>query len=174
LGLAIRFRDAGPFPDHAEARDQDLLTLSAPALRTLLAGDLPDAADVEAHTYAPFAPLRDQDLGPVALRLQPQPPTTPRRGDTRTARLRDAIARGDMHLHLQVCGAVTGEAWVDVVSVTLTELPDLEPHRITFDPFRSGRGLTPDGLGHAVRLGVYRPASQPAARRSDYERQNDG
>jgi hypothetical protein len=160
LGCAVRFRRPGPLDQMVGADDQDLLTITSATVGGIFrASEETDVSEYRASTYHALGSFEDQDLGPLELRLVPRPPQRPATGSDRNERLRDAIARGDASMVLEVRGRVTGDAWQGAAEIVLEQVLEGDPVDLKFDPFRNGRGIRPAGFLHAVRRAVY-PAAQ--------------
>jgi hypothetical protein len=160
LGLALRIRPgAGPDLDHVpRPGDQDLLTATIRSPLTMVLSPLfTDASDFAGNRYWAVSPFAIE-AHRYELRLSPvEPPAT--RG-SRLDRLREAVtahraawwleARRTLHLR-----------WERVARLSLEHAIEIDQAALRFDPFRTGLGLEPVGVVHAIRRAVY-AASQRA------------
>jgi hypothetical protein len=159
LGCAIRFlRDPcaalDPGPD-----DQDLLlaTVRAPVLLpvALLTSD---PHDFLANLYHGVSPFRAPGLPRLLVRLAPMPAHGV--GHSREERLLDALSESPLALRLDVRPARPLARYTPLVSLTLHAPLAVDQRQLRFDPFRAGRGLTPTGLVHHLRVAVYAAAQR--------------
>ena len=153
LGMALRF-SAGPVVDEkAAADDQDLLfaTIRSP-LTMPLSPFTTDASDFVSNRYWAVSPFAIAPLGRFELRLSPlgRAAGTGSRHD----RLRSAVAGGRAAWLLEARRTLTLR-WVAVARVQLEHPVELDQAALAFDPFRSGRGIVPVGLVHAIRRAAY-------------------
>jgi hypothetical protein len=161
LGIALRFRPgAGPALDHEPALgDQDLLfaTIRSP-LTMLLSPFFTDASDFVGNRYWAVSPFAVHEHGRVELRLTPVAPA-PISG-SRELRLRRAVAAGGAAWWLEARRTLRPR-WHKVAQIVLDRPVTLDDRALRFDPFRTGGGLMPVGLVHALRPAAY-DASQRA------------
>lgn len=159
LGCALRFlRDPraalDPAPD-----DQDLLlaTVRSPWLLPF-APFSTNASDFSANTYHGVSPFYAPDLPRVTLRLSPMP--VHGAGHTREERLLDALADGPVRMRLDARPARRVSRHHPLLSIALTAPLAIDQRQLRFDPFRDGRGLTPTGLVHHLRVATYAAAQR--------------
>ena len=86
------------------------------------------------------------------LRLRPEPSSAV--GENRNERLVSAVARGPVTLHLEI-GRDPFGPWSPLVRVQLEAIAEVDGEALRFRPFRDGRGLTPTGFVHALRIEMY-------------------
>lgn len=160
LGCAIRFHEqlapsAVPAPG-----DQDLLfaTIRSP-WTTLLASLTTQLHDYLANDFYAVSPFETEGLGKVKWRLVSSRPVT--EGGSREQRLRFALHHGAATFQLECRSLGLRRAWRPIARVRLVEELELDQAALRFSPFRSGRGIRPIGLVHALRRATY-PSSQRA------------
>ena len=120
-----------------------------------------NVADYLANQYASVAPWRVRGLGPIWLRMIPDPAAAVPKTGTRTDRLDADIAAGRATFVLEARDAPgpDGAVRTRLAQVRLTQrLPDDDP-AFHISMFRTGRGVTPTGFRNGVRAIVY-PVSQ--------------
>lgn len=161
LGFALRIRPGnGAVLDHQPSPiDQDLLfaTIRSP-LTMVFAPFTTDASDFAGNTYWAVSPFAVGDLRRVELRLRPVDPK--RTEGTRVERLREAVRSGHAIWVLEARRTLTLR-WHSVAHVILEHEAAIDQAALRFDPFRTGAGIEPVGLVHAIRRAAY-PASQEA------------
>lgn len=181
LGIAVRFTD-GPIGPTARAGDQDLLLATIRRPWTMAFAPLStDHRDFLANHYFAVSPFRAPGLeGDVEFRIVPA--RTVRDGASRRERLMRAIARHDAMLVLQVrryrrALALRPERWRPIARIELRSVITLDQDALRFDPFRDGRGITPVGFVHALRVATYAASQQArphgAQRTTDRGRRTD-
>lgn len=157
LGCAIRFTDRDPPQARAQPGDQDLLlaTIKHP-LTTLLAPLSTDVGDYLANDYFGVSPFETETLGRVKLRLSPAAPAPQlARSSGREARLRAALREGTPSLRLQARPLGRRTQYRTILTIDLHDELALDPLALSFDPFRSARGLNPVGFVHRLRVASY-------------------
>ncbi|MGN6106875.1 MAG: hypothetical protein ACTHU0_17340 [Kofleriaceae bacterium] len=167
LGMALRFR-AGPISDHRAAPgDQDLLFATIRSPFTMLLSPLfTDASDFVGNRYWAVSPFEAPGCARVELRLVPEAP--PVIHGSRDTRLRAAVAAGQAAWTLEARRTWT-PVWHAVARIALERHVEIDQEALRFDPFRTGRGMVPVGLVHAIRRPVYaasqraRPDGEPTA-----------
>jgi hypothetical protein len=154
LGCAIRLRrDRTPSTTPA-ADDQDLLFATIRRPWTMpFAPFTTDVHDYLANEYFAVSPFEAGAGSRVYLRLRPEGPS-PSSGDGRGARLVAAVARRGATLHLEVGRGPFGP-WSPLVRIALERVAPIDGETLRFRPFHDGRGVTPTGFVHALRIGVY-------------------
>jgi hypothetical protein len=153
LGCAIRFRD-DPRPSSEPAiLDQDLLfaTVRTP-VATPFAPLHTDVTDFFANTLYATSPFEVPGVGRSKWRLVPEQTTA--RGDSRAARLADAVARGEASFRIEL-RRTWHRGYAPVARLSLLAFADVDQDRLRFSPFRAGRGVVPSGFVHALRRGAY-------------------
>jgi hypothetical protein len=167
LGMGLRFC-AGPIVDEEAAPDdQDLLfaTIRSP-LTMPLSPFTTDASDFVARRYWAVSPFAIAPLGRFELRLSPL--GRAEESGSRHDRLHAAVAGGRAAWLLEARRTLTMR-WIAVARVQLERPIELDQASLAFDPFRSGRGIVPVGLVHAIRRAAYassqrgRPRGRAAA-----------
>jgi hypothetical protein len=171
LGIALRFRQTDqPFDAAAEPGDQDLLLATIVSPLTMPLSPLTtNTHDFLANTYYGTAPFALARRLRVKLRLRPlhRSGGEPRE-ESRDDRLRDAVNVGRAVFALEARRTLAF-GWYPLVRITLEREVDLDQAALRFDPFRTGAGLAPVGLVHAIRRSVYsssqaaRPTQSPSA-----------
>jgi hypothetical protein len=160
LGCAIRFT-SGSFGVEPKTGDQDLLfaTIQRPWSLPFAPFTTHDH-DFLDNVYFGVSPFEVPPLGRIEWRLVPAGGAESR-GNTRQERLAHAIAGGSGRLLLEhatypgVLKKPVAERFEPLLSIQLTGFVELEQSRLRFDPFRSGRGITPVGLVHHMRRAAY-------------------
>ena len=159
LGLAVRLRQEGPLTEEAQEGDQDLLCATLRSPWTLgLAPLSTHVHDWLANDYYGVSPFEVEGLGRAKLRLTAQGPGPRGAGGTRVQRLLAAAEAGHARFALEVqpLEGMGRGVWSPVVQLVLGRPVRLDPARLRFSPFRSGRGLRPVGFVHSLRLLPYR------------------
>jgi hypothetical protein len=169
LGVALRIRPRdGEVLDHrAKPGDQDLLfaTIRSP-LTMVLSPFTTDASDFVGNRYWAVSPFEAPPIGRVELRLSPvHPPHPPwhlggRGRARRIDRLRQAVGSGRAVWLLEARRTLT-IGWFAVAELVLEREVKIDQAALRFDPFRTGAGVEPVGLVHAIRRATY-AASQAA------------
>lgn len=161
LGFALRIRPGdGAVLDHRPSVvDQDLLfaTIRSP-LTMAFSPFTTDASDFAGNTYWAVSPFAIGELRRVELRLRPVDPK--RTKGTRIDRLNEAVRSGRASWRLEARRTLTLR-WHPVAHVILEQPAAIDQAALRFDPFRSGAGIEPVGLVHAIRRAAY-AASQDA------------
>jgi len=163
LGMALRFRSARgddhPFDARAVPGDRDLLfaTIRSP-LTMAFSPFTTNAHDFLANRFFAVAPFEVHENDRVELRLVAiDPPQNP---GTRADKLRAAVDAGRCVWHLEARKTLTRD-WHAVARITFEREHEVDQEALHFDAFRTGAGLAPVGLVHAIRKAVY-SASQHA------------
>jgi len=161
LGLALRVRPGdGPALDQIAGRtDQDLLfaTIRSP-LTMMFSPFTTDASDFIGNTYWAVSPFAIGEKYRVEIRLVPVDPK--RTKGTRVDRLREGVRSGHAIWRLEARRTLTLH-WYPVAHLVVEREAAIDQAALRFDPFRSGAGVEPVGLVHAIRRAVY-AASQHA------------
>ena len=159
LGCAIRFRWKPSDAEQPAPGAQDLLFATARSpLSVWFAPLTTDTHDFLGNDYFAVSPFDAPGLGRVKWRLRPQY-GSPNEG-RRMQRLVRAVAQRRAIFVLD-CSQGVREAWRPFARVVLGEELALDQATLRFSPFRSGLGIVPRGLVHALRHGAY-AASQAA------------
>jgi hypothetical protein len=161
LGCAIRFTQA-PLGTTPAPGDQDLLLATIQRPWTMAFAPLTtDPHDFLGNHYFGVSPFEVNDLGRIEWRLVPSRAAVQSNGETRAARLSRAMADGPLQLQLEYA-PYTGpfrrpepKQFRPLVRIELISSVDLDQRALRFDPFRSGRGIQPVGLVHAMRRATY-------------------
>ncbi len=157
LGCAIRLRDgnSGDSDDAAPAEgDQDLLFATIRRPWTMPFAPFTTAVhDYLANDYFAVSPFDAGLPRSVYLRLHPVEANR-EGGGSRKDRLARAVARHDAVLELEASYGPFGP-WAPLITLVLQRPARVDPERLRFRPFRSGRGLMPRGFVHSLRVGVY-------------------
>ncbi len=160
LGIALRFRTGDqPFDHRVFPGDRDLLlaTIRSP-LTMVVSPFTTNAHDFLANRFFAVAPFEVHGHDRVELRLVPIDP--PQGDGTRADKLRAAVLTGRCIWHLEARKTLTRE-WHAISRLVFEREVDLDQEALQFDAFRTGEGLEPVGLVHAIRKAVY-AASQDA------------
>ena len=154
LGIALRFRAIHRAFDHrALLGDRDLLLATIRSPFTMpLSPFTTNAHDFQANNFFAVAPFEVHGHDRVELRLVPVEP--PQTDGPRADRLRTAVATGRCIWHLEARKTLTRE-WHAIARITFDRELDLDQEALQFDAFRTGEGLEPVGLVHAIRKAVY-------------------
>jgi hypothetical protein len=159
LGCAIRFRSTPELSPEPAIGDQDLLLATIKRPFTMFFAPLTTHVhDYLANHYFGTSPFDVPGYGKAWLRLRPDPVLA--RFPRRTERLLAAVWRGEAVLHLEVGRGPRGP-WQPLVAILLEGAANVDDRALRFAPHRTGRGIRPRGLVHALRRGVY-AASQSA------------
>lgn len=156
LGCAIRLR-AGDSGDGEDAEpsegDQDLLFATIRRPWTMPFAPFSTAVhDYLANDYFAVSPF---DAGlPRSIYLRLHPVEKARERGSRGDRLARAVARHAAVLDLEASHGPFGP-WSPLITLVLQRPARMDSERLRFRPFRSGRGLTPRGFVHSLRVGVY-------------------
>jgi hypothetical protein len=161
LGIGLRIRAGeGPALDHEAMRgDQDLLFATIRSPLTMFASPFTtNASDVIGNEYWAVSPFFAEPVGRIKLRLRPVAAVRSR--GSRAARLRAAVDAGRAAWWLEARRTLT-LGWHPVACITLEREAAIDQAALRFDPFRTGLGIAPVGLVHAIRRATY-GASQHA------------
>ena len=167
LGCAVRLRQDDSDAVEPEAGDQDLLFATIRRPWTMPFAPFSTAVhDYLANDYFAVSPFDTGFSEIVYLRLHPAT-TTRERSGTRSERLARTVGRHDAVLDLEASSAPFGP-WSPLLTLVLQRPALVDGEALRFRPFRNGRGLTPRGFVHSLRVGVYalsqraRPSRSPA------------
>ncbi|MGK3997408.1 hypothetical protein [Sorangium sp. So ce1024] len=153
LGIAVRFRASEEVVPAASEGDQDLIFLSARRFSMIpIAFFTTKTRDFMANDYYAQLPFNVADFGRAEFRLVPLRASTVE-GD-RLEKLERAAASGLALLRIEVRRGRRGR-WMAVADIELYEQVNIDQNALRFDPFRTGRGITPRGLLQATRLATY-------------------
>ena len=117
-----------------------------------------NAHDFLANQFFAVAPFEVHGHDRVELRLVAIDP--PHGTGTRADKLRGAVDAGRCVWHLEARKTLTRD-WHAVARLTFDRELEVDQEALHFDAFRTGAGLEPVGLVHAIRKAVY-AASQAA------------
>jgi hypothetical protein len=163
LGFALRVRrgDGGALDETAQIGDQDLLFATIRSPFTMLLSPLfTDATDFVTNRYwavSPFAAVGSR----YELRLSPlDPPERAQLPEPRASRLLTAVAARRARWVLEARETWTLR-WQSIARIELERQLTIDQTALRFDPFRTGLGVEPVGVVHAIRRAAY-PASQAA------------
>ncbi|MDC0713408.1 hypothetical protein POL68_33400 [Stigmatella sp. ncwal1] len=164
LGLAVRLRSQEAITEEPSAGDQDLLFATLRSPWTLgLAPLTTDTHDWLKNDYYAVSPFQVEGLGRVKLRLVSSPDEVP--GQNRVERLQAAVQAGQARFTFEarpLRGELAGQ-WHPLAELRLEEEVTLDPARLRFWPFRTGRGITPVGFIHSLRIPTYRQSQKARA-----------
>jgi hypothetical protein len=160
LGMALRFRRSARAFDHrALPGDRDLLFATIRSPFTMMFSPFTtNAHDFLANRFFAVAPFEVHGHDRVELRLVAIDP--PKNQGIRADKLRAAALAGRCVWHLEAKKTLTRD-WHPVARVTFDREYDVDQEALHFDAFRTGAGLQPVGVVHAIRKAVY-AASQAA------------
>jgi hypothetical protein len=167
LGCALRIGDG---PDG----DQDLLFATIRRPWTMPFAPLTTRVDdyLANHYFAVSPFVVEGQAALLYLRLRPlRQPSAGVGVQGRRERLAHALASGPIELALDAAYKAWGP-WRQVARVRLDRPSARDGAALRFDPFRTGRGIVPHGLVHALRRGAY-SASQAARRAAPADRRSD-
>jgi hypothetical protein len=155
LGCAIRLRDSDSGDsDDEKPSDQDLLFATIRRPWTMPFAPFSTAVhDYLANDYFAVSPFDAGLPRSIYLRLHSVETAREDRG-SRGDRLARAVARHDAVLDLEASHGPFGP-WSPLITLVLQRPASVDPERLRFRPFHSGRGLTPRGFVHSLRVGVY-------------------
>jgi hypothetical protein len=163
LGFALRVRrGAGDALDETpRIGDQDLLFATVRSPFTMMVSPLfTDATDFVGNRYwavSPFAAVGSR----YELRLSPiDPPPRAPLPEPRASRLLAAVAAGRAQWLLEARETWTLR-WQPIARIALERQATIDQTALQFDPFRTGLGVEPVGVVHAIRRAAY-AASQAA------------
>jgi len=161
LGGGFRFRADAVATAVLAPGDQDLLVASLASFGKLTrAKRETDVHDFLNNDYFAIAPYQVEGMGPAKVRLRGSR-KGPQAG-TRAERLRLAAQRGEAVFRLEL--QPTGErAWLAVADITLREPVVIDNGDWYMTPFHAGRGMSPRGFIHGIRLVAY-PVGRTARR----------
>jgi hypothetical protein len=154
LGCAVRFTHTTLPSIEPAPLDQDLLlaTVRVPGT-TLLAPLTTHVEDYLRNAYFGVSPFTFGELGRIKLRLVPSRPSP--EAETRAEALDEALELGFTKLWLEARPARIGSKYERVAEIELIERALIDQEKLSFDPYRTGRGLEPAGFVHALRIPVY-------------------
>ncbi|KFE71555.1 hypothetical protein [Hyalangium minutum] len=161
LGLAVRLRSEEAVTEEPSPGDQDLLFATVRSPWTLgLAPFSTDTHDFLENDYYAVSPFLVNGLGRAKLRAVASHVDAP--GHSRVERLEAARRSGQARFTFEV-RPLRGEAagrWYPLVELRLLEQVELPPATLRFWPYRNGRGITPVGFVHSLRLSPYRQSQE--------------
>ncbi|WP_224243308.1 hypothetical protein [Hyalangium gracile] len=161
LGLAVRLRSEPTVTELPSPGDQDLLFATVRSPWTLgLAPLSTDTHDWLENDYYAVSPFQVAGLGRAKLRVVSSHADAP--GHTRVERLEAALQAGQARFTFEVMprrGEGTGR-WHPLAELRLVEQVTLDPVTLRFWPYRNGRGITPAGFVHALRIPTYRQSQE--------------
>jgi hypothetical protein len=164
LGLAVRLRSDESITEEPSAGDQDLLFATVRSPWTLgLAPLSTDTHDWLENDYYAVSPFQVEGLGQAKLRVVASHADAP--GQSRVERIEAARQAGQARFTLEIRlarGASAGR-WYPIAELRLLEQVELNPATLRFWPFRAGRGITPVGFIHALRIPTYRQSQEARA-----------
>jgi hypothetical protein len=170
LGCAVRLRRHDQDTVEPSEDDQDLLFATIRRPWTLPVSPFTTAVrDYLDNDYYSVSPFDAGLARPVYLRLHSAHTSAPG-WRFRNERLAYETQRGRAVLELDVGPGPSGP-WAPLVTVSLDRLAKIDGEALRFRPFRTGRGVRPQGFVHALRVGAY-SLSQRARpeHRADYSR----
>jgi hypothetical protein len=157
LGCALRFTRASKPSVEPLDDDQDLLlaTVRVPGT-TLIAPLTTRVDDYLRNAYFGVSPFTAPGVPKLKLRLRIATPI-PTGAETRaeSLELALALARNPVRLLLEARRAIPLAAYAPIAEIELQERVDIDQAALSFDPYRTGRGLSPAGFVHAMRIPVY-------------------
>lgn len=154
LGCALRFTRASAPSTEAATGDQDLLlaTIRIPAT-TLLAPLTTHVDDYLRNAYFGVSPFSDPELGRIKLRLVAD--HSGPKAKSRALSLAMAIAEQPVRMRLEARETRAKAPYHSIAEIELVERVMLDQEQLSFDPYRTGRALSPAGFVHAMRIPVY-------------------
>lgn len=154
LGCAIRLRQDDSDQAEPDEADQDLLFATIRRPWTMPFAPFATAVhDYLANDYFAVSPFDAGLPAPLYLRLHPTSTALERSG-TRSERLSRTVQRHDAVLDLEASSRPFGP-WAPLLTLVLQRPASIDGETLRFRPFRTGRGLTPRGFVHSLRIGVY-------------------
>lgn len=157
LGCALRFTHATTPSAEPLEGDQDLLlaTVRVPGT-TLLAPLTTHVDDYLRNAYFGVSPFTAPGVPKLKLRLRVATPI-PEGAETRaeSLALAIAVATKPVRLLLEARRALPLASYVPIAEIELQERVDVDQAALSFDPYRTGRGLVPAGFVHAMRIPIY-------------------
>lgn len=159
LGCALRFTHASEPSIEPMAGDQDLLlaTVRVPAT-TLFAPLTTHVDDYLSNAYFGVSPFEYPALGRIKLRLVAERAAP--HADSRSVGLEMALQQEPVRLRLEARNAAPKSAYHTVAEIELVRQVRLDQEKLSFDPYRTGRELSPAGFVHAMRIPVYAASRQ--------------
>lgn len=161
LGLALRLRSEETVTEEPSEGDQDLLFATVRSPWTLALAPLTtDTHDWLENDYYAVSPFQVRGLGRAKLRITSSRADAP--GHSRVERLEAALRAGQARFTLEVFprrGETAGR-WHALAELRLLEQVTLNPATLRFWPFRDGRGITPMGFVHSLRIPTYRQSQK--------------
>lgn len=161
LGLAVRLRSEPTVAEQPAARDQDLLFATVRSPWTLgLAPLSTDTHDWLENDYYAVSPFQVRGLGRAKLRVVSSHADAP--GRSRVERLEAALRTGQARFTLELMPrrGEGADRWHPLAELRLVEQVTLDPATLRFWPYRNGRGITPTGFVHALRIPTYRQSQE--------------
>lgn len=155
LGCALRFTHATAPTVRSSPDDQDLLlaTVRVPAT-TLLAPLTTHVGDYLHNAYFGVSPFRAEGLPAIKLRLRALV-ADPTLAGSRSESLALAVEHKPVRLRLEARRAIPMAAYEPIAEIELLERANIDQEALSFDPYRTGRGLHPAGFVHALRIPIY-------------------
>lgn len=163
LGFAVRIQGPRALSGSGEPQPGDQDILFATIRRPFTMPFAPLTTNPHSffrNDYYAVSPFEVEGVGRVRLRLcSPRAAADAEQGAGhklgRDEELRRAALRGTALFRLEMRRQKLGSTWQPVASIRLLESADIDPAALRFWPFQTDRGVTPRGLVHALRRGVY-------------------
>lgn len=154
-GISIRFgADRG---ENFEPRDdaQDLLLMTAKSVFSLAKGAIAtDQENFAANIYHGGAPFQIAGQPNMLVRLVPLTHVETS-GTDRYQNLRQAVDEGDVTFRLEAASMSQPNKWYPLVEIRLMDEVQVDDSKLEFWPFRTGRGIVPQGFIHFSRQMPY-------------------
>jgi hypothetical protein len=148
LGLALRFNDSDDLTERRGA--QDLLFISVSSLMKIPVGFLlTKYKNFLSNTYFAITPF---SINGEVSSMRVICDGGEVQGESRLARIKQAVSRGDAKLTLQTRSQ--GD-WQTVAEISSLSLLNVEHEKLLFTPFNTARGIRPLGFVNYLRLGGY-------------------
>lgn len=147
LGISIRF-GSGDRANNYEPREdaQDLLMITAKSLFMLRRGAIAtDQENFAGNIYHGAAPFEVGEQPNMLLRLVPLTHIETS-GTDRYQNLRQAVDEGDVTFRLEAAKMSLPNKWYPLVEIRLTSEVLVDETELDFWPFRTGRGIVPQGF----------------------------
>ena len=150
LGFAVRFNIAPGALFMTQDSSQDLLLVTSKTVLALpIAPILTNQRDFLANVYHGMAKFELADQANIRLRVVPLSQSE-KSGADRYAKLRDAVANGDVVFQLEA-SARSDKQWMPLVRIHLQAEVTLDDLSTTFWPFRTGQDIKPQGFVQFMR-----------------------
>ncbi|NJK31930.1 MAG: hypothetical protein HC927_05660 [Deltaproteobacteria bacterium] len=151
LGCSIRFNVPAGDEAMIQPSSQDLLLATSPNVWMLpVAPFTTNQRDFLANVYYGMADFELAGRPDMRLRVVPLTQEAGS-GPDRFAKIRDAVADGEVVFQLETAAKSQPDQWIPLVRIRLISEVMIDDRTIAFWPFRTGQGIRPEGFVQFLR-----------------------